>query len=207
MTGSNGGDIKKTTDGGATWQAVTNPPGITAFAAINMNGLKEGSNTIRVSLYDGASNYCFKTTNLGTAWTQETLPAQGITNGIADMEFLSSTLGFAGGPAGTFMRYGNPSGIGESNYEIPSEYMLEQNFPNPFNPSTTINFSIPKSSDVSLKIYDVLGKEVATLVKEFKLAGNYSVNFTETSGLNSGVYYYTITAGNFTDTKKLVLVK
>jgi Secretion system C-terminal sorting domain len=98
-------------------------------------------------------------------------------------------------------------GISQLSNELPDEYSLSQNYPNPFNPATTINFAIPKSSEVSLKVYDILGREVVTLVNEFKLAGNYSVNFNETSGLNSGVYYYKITAGNFTDTKKLVLIK
>lgn len=207
MSGSNGSDIKRTTDGGVTWSTVTNPPGVTAFAAINMNGIKDGSNTIRVSLNDGTTNYCFKTTNLGAVWTTEALPPAGVTNGIQHMQFLSGTLGFAGGNAGIFMRFGNPSAITNLNLEIPDKYNLDQNYPNPFNPSTTINFSIPKSSEVSLKIYDALGKEVATLVNEFKSAGTYSYNFNETAGLTSGVYFYTLSAGDFVNTKKLMLVK
>ena len=98
-------------------------------------------------------------------------------------------------------------GISQISTEVPDVYSLSQNYPNPFNPSTTINFSIPKSSDVSLRVYDVLGKEIATLVDEFKNAGSYSVDFNATSGLTSGVYFYTITTGNFTDTKKLMLIK
>ncbi len=207
MAGSNGSDIKRTTDGGVTWTTVTNPPGVTLFAAINMNGLKDGSNTIRVSLGDGSINYCFRTTNLGATWTQETLPAAGQANGLQDMEFLNSSIGFAGGNLGTFLRYGNPSGITPLNSEIPAQYSLEQNYPNPFNPTTTINFSIPRSSEVSLRVYDALGKEVATLVNEFRNAGNYSVNFAASPNLTSGVYYYTISADNFTSTKKLMLVK
>ena len=207
MAGSNGSDIKRTTDGGVTWSTVTNPPGVTAFAAINFNALKDGSNTIRVSISDGTTNYCFRTTNLGAAWTAETLPAQGQTNGLQDMEFLSSTLGFAGGNLGTFLRYGNPSGITQLNSEIPVQYNLEQNYPNPFNPTTTINFSIPTSSKVTLKIYNTLGKEVATLVDGFKYAGNYSFEFNASSDLTSGMYFYTLTSDNFTATKKLMLVK
>lgn len=207
MAGSNGGDIKKTTDGGVTWSTVTPPSGVTLFAAINFNGLKDGSNTIRVSLNDGTINYCFKTTNLGASWTAETLPAAGQTNGIQHMQFLSSTLGFAGGNLGTFMRYGNPSGISTVSSEIPSQYSLEQNYPNPFNPTTTINFSIPTSSKVSLKIYNTLGKEVATLVDGFRNAGSYSIDFTAASDLTSGMYFYTLTSDNFTATKKLMLVK
>jgi hypothetical protein len=207
MAASNGSDIKKTTDGGITWQPVTNPPGVTAFAAINLNGLKDGSNTIRISLSDGATNYCFRTTNLGTVWTQETLPSQGATNGLQHIQFLNATLGFAGGNAGTFLRFGNPSGISNINSEIPSQYKLEQNYPNPFNPSTKINFSIPTSSNVSLRVYDALGKEVAVLVDEFLAAGSYSTNFIAASNLTTGVYFYTLTSGDFTNTKKLMLLK
>ena len=102
---------------------------------------------------------------------------------------------------------GNSIGISLINTELLSDYKLLQNYPNPFNPSTTINFSIPVSSKVSLKVYDPAGREVSTLVNEFKSAGNYSVNFTAGSGLNSGVYFYTMTAGEFTVTKKLILLK
>ncbi|MDQ3020070.1 MAG: T9SS type A sorting domain-containing protein [Bacteroidota bacterium] len=101
----------------------------------------------------------------------------------------------------------NLVGISQISTEIPDKYLLSQNYPNPFNPSTTINFSLPKSSNVSLKVFNVLGKEVATIVNEFKAAGTYSANFTETSGLTSGIYFYTLTAGDFVSTKKFMLVK
>lgn len=92
------------------------------------------------------------------------------------------------------------------NIEIPYQYKLFQNYPNPFNPITTINFSIPKSSFVSLKIYDVLGREVTDLVDEIKSAGNYEVTFNANE-LSSGIYYYILKAGNFMETKKMTLVK
>ncbi len=206
IAGSNGSDLKKTSDGGATWSNAAALPGVSLFAAINMNGLKDGSNTIRVSVNDGTSNYIFKTTNNGTSWTQETLPSQGTANGLQHVEFISSTLGFAGGNAGSFFRYGNPSGINLANNEVPSGYKLEQNYPNPFNPTTNINFSISSASNVSLKVYDAMGREVSTLVNEFKNTGNYSYEFNA-SDFASGIYYYTLTAGNFTQTKKLTLLK
>jgi len=207
LAGSNGGDIRRTTDGGVTWTATTPIPGVTAFAAINMNGLKDGSNAIRVSINDGLSNYCFRTTDLGATWVQETLPSQAVTNGFQHMQFINSTLGFAGGNAGTFFRYGNPSSISMINNGMPSEYTLEQNYPNPFNPTTKINFSIPEASNVTLKVYDALGKEITTLVNGFKSAGNYSYDFTASSNLTSGVYFYTLSANNFVSTKKLTLIK
>lgn len=94
----------------------------------------------------------------------------------------------------------------EVNIGTPSAFALSQNYPNPFNPSTTINFDLPTDGKVSLKLYDMSGKEVATLVNEVRSAGYYSVNFNA-SQLTSGVYFYTISADNFTATKKMLLVK
>jgi beta-galactosidase len=88
----------------------------------------------------------------------------------------------------------------------PKEYILQQNHPNPFNPSTAIAFSIPVAGNVSVTIYDILGKEVARLVNEHMEAGTYSRTW-EASRFPSGLYFYQIRSGNFTDTKKMVLVK
>jgi hypothetical protein len=85
-------------------------------------------------------------------------------------------------------------------------FELNQNYPNPFNPSTTINFKVPYQSKVSLKVYNILGSEVATLVNESKAAGSYNITFNA-SQLSSGVYFYQFKSGNFTSTKKLILLK
>ena len=89
---------------------------------------------------------------------------------------------------------------------IPSKFELSQNYPNPFNPSTKITFALPNDGKVSLKIYDMTGKEVMLLVNEVKTAGYYSVSFNASS-LSSGIYFYTLSADNFTATKKMMLVK
>jgi len=89
---------------------------------------------------------------------------------------------------------------------IPEGFTLSQNYPNPFNPTTTINYQLPTSSIVTLKVYDVIGREVAMVVNEVKEVGSYSVQF-DASHLSSGIYFYTIKAGNFTATKKLTLMK
>ncbi len=89
---------------------------------------------------------------------------------------------------------------------VPKEYSIEQNFPNPFNPSTAIRFGLPKNSFVTLRIFDAAGREVTTLVNEQRAAGVYVENW-KASGYPSGVYFYTITAGSFTETKKMLLVK
>lgn len=89
---------------------------------------------------------------------------------------------------------------------FPTDYALAQNFPNPFNPRTTIRYSISSSRFVSLIVYDLLGKEVATLVQSVQQAGHHSAEF-DASSLSSGVYFYKLTAGNFIETKKLVVLK
>ncbi len=88
----------------------------------------------------------------------------------------------------------------------PGTYSLSQNYPNPFNPTTMIKYSVPEKNQVTIKIYNVLGSQVATLVNEVKPAGSYEVSFNA-SNLSSGVYYYTISAGKFTSTKKMILMK
>ncbi|NNG27996.1 MAG: T9SS type A sorting domain-containing protein [Ignavibacteriaceae bacterium] len=88
----------------------------------------------------------------------------------------------------------------------PNNYALSQNFPNPFNPATTINYQIPERSFVTLKAYDVLGNEVATLINDEKPAGSYEVSF-DASSLPSGVYFYKLHAGSFTETKKMILLR
>ncbi len=90
--------------------------------------------------------------------------------------------------------------------EIPNYYSLAQNYPNPFNPSTSIKFSVPKPSNVLLKVYDILGKEVATLVNELRQPGFHTVDF-DASQLASGIYFYRIEAGDYNAVKKMMLVK
>jgi hypothetical protein len=88
----------------------------------------------------------------------------------------------------------------------PDQFHIAQNYPNPFNPTTTIRFSIPHEVFVTLKVYNMLGSEVATLVNENLSAGDHSVDFNAT-GLSSGTYYYRLIAGNFVETKKMNLLK
>ena len=94
--------------------------------------------------------------------------------------------------------------------QLPTGFVLNQNYPNPFNPSTIISWEVPVGSWQTLKIYDVLGNEVATLVNEYKPAGKYEVEFNPASSIKhpaSGVYFYQLRAGNFIETKKMILLK
>ena len=97
-------------------------------------------------------------------------------------------------------------GINPPSSGVVRDYSLSQNYPNPFNPSTKIAYSIPKAGNVKLVVYDVLGREVRTLVDEFKQAGAYNVRF-DALNIASGVYFYTIKSGDFTETKKMTLIK
>jgi hypothetical protein len=101
---------------------------------------------------------------------------------------------------------GIPVGVKYENNSAPGNFVLRQNYPNPFNPSTKISWQSPVSSHQTLKVYDLLGREVATLVDEYKPAGKYEVDF-DTSNLSSGTYFYSLQSGEFTSTKKLVLIK
>jgi hypothetical protein len=99
-----------------------------------------------------------------------------------------------------------PTGIAENEANLPLEYALTQNYPNPFNPSTKIKYSIPQSSNVVIKVFDILGNEIETLVNEEKSIGNYEVQFDATN-LPSAIYFYQLQAGNFVETKKMVLLR
>jgi hypothetical protein len=94
----------------------------------------------------------------------------------------------------------------DDNSITPLEFTLEQNYPNPFNPSTVIRFSIPQNDNVMLRVFDLLGKEVVTLINEFKLRGVYEYEFN-VSDLASGIYFYKLQSGDFVKTKKMIITK
>ncbi len=96
--------------------------------------------------------------------------------------------------------------VDEKNRALPTQYKLEQNYPNPFNPATTIEYELPSSAHVQLRVYDLLGREVTTLVNEVQTAGYHSVVF-DASKLASGVYFYSLEAGKFTQTRRMLLIR
>jgi hypothetical protein len=145
-----------------------------------------------------------------------------VRNGLLDPRILPQHLKKlipnrvpSGSQTMTFEFNFSPHGFGDENtvtaeieeeFTIPLELKLLQNYPNPFNPSTTISFSIPSSAYTSLKVYDILGNEVAKLVNEEKPAGSYEVTF-DASSLSSGTYFYKLQAGSFVEIKKMTLLK
>ena len=100
----------------------------------------------------------------------------------------------------------DPLSVSQISSEVPERFNLKQNYPNPFNPSTKINFSVSKNGFVSLKVYDVSGKEIANLVSENLTPGEYEYVFSGRE-FNSGVYFYVLRSEEFTDTKRMVLIK
>jgi len=147
----------------------------------------------------------YKTTNGGYNWTpQITYPYPGFNS----LYFLNSNTGYAGDYNGVIYKTTNGGAVFISNIsrEISSKYSLFQNYPNPFNPATVISFQLPVAGQVSLIVYDMLGREVATLVNEKLAPGTYTVDWNA-SEYPSGVYFYKITAGDYSATKKMLLVR
>jgi hypothetical protein len=150
-----------------------------------------------------------------STWT----PAYGIDRKL--IQFYTDTLnckytttsaaytGAIGGkPAGDLNTWGLSTGVERNLSNIPTEFTLQQNYPNPFNPTTNISYNLVASGKVSLVVYDLLGRKVATLVNEFQNAGIHYVTFDAVhSSISSGMYFYKLTAGSFSSTKKMMLIK
>ena len=117
-----------------------------------------------------------------------------------------NTYAFTYSSPHSFSINGTTTKVGMDGASLPTVYALMQNYPNPFNPSTKISYQLPVKTLVTLKVYDIIGREVAALVNEQQNAGIYDVTF-DGSRLASGVYFYRIQAGTFTQTKKFVLLK
>jgi hypothetical protein len=152
----------------------------------------------------GNSNIA-RTTNGGVNWSYQNMGGTQIINGLC---FTDAMTGWAVGFNGVILKTvtSGVTGVQNIGTEIPSSYSLGQNYPNPFNPTTNVKFSIVKAGDAKVVVYDVQGREVQTLVNEKLNAGTYEVRF-DGSMLTSGVYFYKMTAGNFIETKRMVLIK
>jgi photosystem II stability/assembly factor-like uncharacterized protein len=198
-------NIVKTTNGGINWISQTEQAsagGLYSIYFINANsGWAVGD------YYAATNTNTSYTTNGGTNWVN--------TNGISStgrlnrVKINNSPVGYVAGQSQNIYRTTNAGGLTgiTINPDVtPVKYSLSQNYPNPFNPTTKINFALPKSGFVSLKIYDVLGREVASLVNEFKSAGVFSVDFNA-SQFTSGIYFYRFESNEFSDVKKMLLIK
>ena len=148
--------------------------------------------------------------NSGSSWQLIDTPDSLIT---LDIDFADSLHGIAVGQDGYILKYipEKPVNVENAESQIPLDFVLEQNYPNPFNPGTKIRWQSPISGHNTLKIYDVLGNEIAALVDEFKPAGRYEVEFNVAQdsrpAITSGIYFYRLSIGSFVETKKMLLLK
>ncbi len=165
VVGDNG-LIGHTINGGNNWTSQINPDTNSLYDLFFLNA-NEGWAV-------GALGTILHTTNGGTTWNVE---GAGLTTSLlTGVHFTSTTNGYVVGSQKNLLKFGEITSI-ENEEELPTEFSLSQNYPNPFNPSTKISFTIPQTSFTSLKIYDVLGNEITSLVNEEKLAGEYEVEF------------------------------
>ena len=200
------GTILKTTDGGINWEAnsIENCD-IYAIDFVNPDvGWLIGKN------YRSTYGVILKTTDRGDNWTFQPISTNYDLNSLF---FLDENNGwFVGRGVGTGMvlKYGDtPTLVGNNrDNSSPKIHWLSQNYPNPFNPSTKISWQSPVSGWQTLRVYDILGNEVATLVDEYRNAGSYNAQFTINNvQLSSGVYFYQLRVGDFVETKKMILLK
>ena len=208
---------KSSTDGGISWNQethITNNIAISYAPSVSVSG--SGVHVVWYVNRDGNFEiYYNHSTDEGISWGIDTRltnnsaysakPFVSVSGSVVHVVWMDLRDGnyeiyYKRNPTG------NATGIENSNSEIPKEFLLEQNYPNPFNPSTIIQYTIVSRKFVSLKIYDVLGNEIATLVNEEKPTGSYEVNFNS-SQLSSGIYFYKLQAGSFVETKKMMLLK
>ncbi|MBK8550387.1 MAG: T9SS type A sorting domain-containing protein [Ignavibacteria bacterium] len=185
-----------------TWNVANTTAAPVNCANVSIKLSTDGGNTFNTTLIastpnDGSQSVTLPSINNSTA----RISVESVGNIFFDISNANFTLS-------------NQVGVQNNETGIPGDYALSQNFPNPFNPSTKINFDLPYNSNVTLKIMDISGKEIATIVKGFYSAGSYNVTFSANeygTGLASGIYFYKVIAesdkGNFVTTKKMTLIK
>jgi hypothetical protein len=195
FAGTNDG-VYFSTNKGVKWNSASNGLTNTHINALAVSGS---------NLYAGTNNGFFLSTNNGQNWISVN---GGFTDTTIQKLAVSNSHVFAVTNNNTIWRrsISEITEIKKDKSVTPADFALRQNYPNPFNPTTSISFSISKSSFVKLKIFDALGREIATLVNEELPAGTYSRQWNA-SGFSSGVYFYRLQAGDYTATKKLSLLK
>jgi hypothetical protein len=200
--GTNNYGIYISTNNGASW-TQNNLNNVTVYSLTS-----SGTN-----IFCGTSAGVYLTTNGGNNWIQKNqgfIYAPNITSlMISNNYIIAGTVVFSGWKRSL----AEIIGIQKISTEVPTSFSLLQNYPNPFNPCTVIGFQLSVAGKVSLKVYDMLGREVATLVNEQLAPGTYEVNFdahkggSSTSALSSGMYFYTLSAGEYKETKRMTLLK
>ena len=192
------GIVLKTTDGGNTWE-IKESNVTTDLYSIHFSSVENG-------WISGNDGIILATTDGGETWVEQMSATRMPLYSIC---FANDNTGWAGGAFGAIVKTTN-GGVTQAEepveIKLPQTYSLYQNYPNPFNPSTTISYRLAGTSFVTIKVYDILGKEVASLVNEVKSAGKYTVKFSG-DRFSSGVYFYQLRAGSTIQSKKMILMK
>ena len=188
----------KSIDNGQTWTTIGNGSYIYSFAENSIGHLFFGTNEYGQGVY--------RSVDFGETWEliSDGLPTSININALT-VDSEDYVYAGTGGKSIFKTTTSTVTDVDNINF-VPTGFSLEQNYPNPFNPSTKINWQSPVGSWQTLKIYDILGNEVATLVNEYKTAGSYEVEFSADE-LTSGIYFYKLKAGYFVETKKMILLK
>ena len=193
--------------------SIAASPGQTITPLVQTKSFKSAStlNHVQMTLY---RKNAFSTALTSASSSTGTDVTFAYSVAVADTYYVlvTNTTASEAGPGARYkFSIGTPTGVLENVTGLPTAFGLDQNYPNPFNPSTTIRFALPKDAQVSLKIYDVLGREVRTLVNARVTAGYQQVIWDGRNGLGaqvaSGMYIYRITAGEFISTKKMMMLK
>ena len=181
----------KSTNGGVSWEEKL----FRSYIQQGIGFINENTGWI-----GGWTGSTYETTDAGNSWH-----LAGWGKNVNRFRFINDTLAYSVGER--VYKYSTISvGLNLSSSEIPSHFNLFQNYPNPFNPVTNLEFGIAKLGFVSLKVFDVLGKEVVTLVNEKLSPGVYESKF-DGSSLSSGIYFYKLEAGDFIETKRMILIR
>jgi hypothetical protein len=207
FAGIDNGRVFRSSNNGANWTEADS-----GLSGATVSMLTFGPNGNGTDLFAAmSSGGVFHSTNDGTSWTA-------VNTGLTNTDIRTLSFFPASGPGANIFAvnfngdiWKRPvseivTSLESPETDLPVQFNLEQNYPNPFNPSTKIGFGVQGSGFVSLKVYNVLGREVATLVNEKKVAGEYSVNWNASS-MSSGVYFYRLQVGSFAETKKLILLR
>ncbi len=192
FAGTFGMGVFRSSDNGANWTHTSLITDVTALTVVDTN------------LFAGTwSSGIYRLKNWDSTWIPVGLPNEYVTS----FAFNNGYLYAATNNSSVWRRpISEITGVKEIKVKIPSEFSLAQNYPNPFNPSSIIEFKLASRQFITLKVYDILGKEIKTLVNEERPAGSYSVLFNA-AGISSGVYFYKIQAGKFSETKKMILLR
>ncbi len=211
------GNLTKTTDGGLTWQEQFVPfqsasSGASDISIINKDTLWMAGGAVGTTWKDFRS-VAFKTTNGGANWGYQILNSSINSYIPFHIMFVNANYGWTYIPNNTGFHTkvgGNDTtiyvGVQQISSEIPENFKLYQNYPNPFNPVTKINYEIKVSDYITLKVFDISGKEISTLISQKQTPGRYEYLF-DASNLSSGIYLYTLQTQDLKETKKMILVK